>query len=211
MLNRLFFTSLTVVIALAGCGRSGTDTEERLALLARDILHRQEVVTPEELSDWIIQERQDFVLLDVRSQKAFQAGHIQGARSVPLTYLLERGSIEKLPQNRLLVLYSDVTRKAAEATAALRITGRHVSFLEGGYESWRDRILQPQQVPGEGDDEVRKKIAVACYFAGNYKKDAGKGFVPPIKPMSPAALSSSAVEKAQRKRRKKRKAIQEGC
>lgn len=212
MLLRSLLISVLLVTTLVGCGQTGTEAEnaaQRLAVLGRDLIHRQEVVTPEELADWIIKQKQDFILLDVRSQKAFQAGHIQGARNVPLTYLFEAGSIESLPEDRMIVLYSEATRKATAATTVLRLAGRHAYLLEQGYEGWQDRVLHPRQIPGEGDKALQKRIAVSCYFGGNYKTDTAIGYTPPVQPAPSAAGSTTESPKEVRRKRRKLKA--EGC
>ncbi|MEN8129246.1 MAG: rhodanese-like domain-containing protein [Pseudomonadota bacterium] len=212
MLLWLLLISMSSVAVLTGCGQMGAgaeDAAQRLVLLGRDIIHAQEVVTPEELSDWIIKERQDLVILDVRSKKAFKSGHIQGARNVPLTYLFEADSIDKLPEDRMIILYSDATRMAAEATAVVRMAGKHAYFLKQGYQGWQDQILQQRQIFGEGDKELQKRIAVSCYFSGNYKTDSGAGFTPQLQALQPAISPTS--EEPKKIRRKRRKPKAEGC
>jgi rhodanese-related sulfurtransferase len=99
-------------------------------------LHRQNQIGVDTLADWILQGRRDFVLLDVRSQRAFAAGHIQSAQSMPLTYLVERQTMTRLPRDRMLVLYSNGNREAAQAVVMLRLAGLDAYALLEGYELW---------------------------------------------------------------------------
>jgi len=197
---------------LAGCGNRGAGQGEAADFqgLARAIIHRQDQISVDTLADWIVQGRRDFVLLDVRPQDAFAAGHIQSARSMPLTYLVERQTMSRLPRDRMLVLYSNGNREAAQAVIMLRLAGLDAYALLGGYEFWSRHVLHPELPADAGDAEIlryRKQQAVACYFAGNYKGGAGQpqtteaaGFTPPLHTKPPSREKKKGVPK-----------IKEGC
>jgi hypothetical protein len=181
-----------VPLALAACGeRAQRDPgAATFADLASAIIHRQDQVGADTLADWIIQGKHDFMLVDVRPQEAFAAGHIQSAQSMPLSYLVERRTISGLPRDRRLILYSNGNREAAQAVVMLRLAGLNAYALLGGYEFWTQHVLHPELPADAGDDEIlhfRKQQAVACYFAGNYKGGTGQpqapaaaGFTPPV-------------------------------
>jgi rhodanese-related sulfurtransferase len=189
MLGRILL-AVCIPFALAACGNQGAGLAAGFQQVVRAIIHRQDQIGADALADWIIQRRQDFVLLDVRPQEAFSAGHIQSAQSMPLSYLVERQTLGHLPRNRKLILYSNGNRKAAQAVVMLRLAGFDAYALLGGYEFWSQHLLHPEQPADAGDDEIlrfRKQQAVACYFAGNYKGGAGQpesaaaaGFTPPV-------------------------------
>jgi rhodanese-related sulfurtransferase len=79
----------------------------------------------------------DVVLLDVRPPEEFEAGHIKGARSIPLDELEER--LAELPAEREVVAYcrGPFCAYAHEAVRHLRAEGRRARRLEGGWPEWR--------------------------------------------------------------------------
>jgi rhodanese-related sulfurtransferase len=81
--------------------------------------------------------RGEVVLVDVRPPEEFEAGHIQGARSIPLEQLERR--LEELPADRELVAYcrGPVCAFAHEAVRTLRAAGRSARRLEDGWPEWR--------------------------------------------------------------------------
>lgn len=81
--------------------------------------------------------RGDVVLVDVRSAEEFAAGHIEGARSIPLEELERR--LAELPDQREIVAYcrGPFCAYAHEAVRRLRAAGRNARRLEDGWPEWR--------------------------------------------------------------------------
>jgi rhodanese-related sulfurtransferase len=81
--------------------------------------------------------RGDVVLVDVRPAKEFEAGHIDGARSIPIDELERR--LEELPSDREIVAYcrGPFCAYAHEAVRTLRGEGRSARRLEEGWPEWR--------------------------------------------------------------------------
>jgi rhodanese-related sulfurtransferase len=79
----------------------------------------------------------DVVLIDVRPQDEFQAGHITGAKSIPIAELEHR--LADLPTDRELVAYcrGPFCAYAHEAVRRLRASGRQARRLEEGWPEWR--------------------------------------------------------------------------
>ncbi len=171
-----FLAISLVSMTLAACGGGERDVSESFQQVARTIVHGGDQVSVEALADWLIKDRQDFVLIDVRPLQAYEAGHIESAMSMPLTYLLEPDGLSQLPSDRLIVLYSNGIRKAAQAAVMLRLAGIEAATLLGGYNAWEQRVLYPELTASSDDEllEARKRQAIACYFAGNYKGGAAQ-------------------------------------
>jgi rhodanese-related sulfurtransferase len=76
------------------------------------------------------------VVLDVRPEVEYEAGHIHGARSIPITELRTR--LKDLPKNREIVAYcrGPYCVFADEAVAVLRNNGYKAFRLEGGFPDW---------------------------------------------------------------------------
>jgi rhodanese-related sulfurtransferase/predicted transcriptional regulator len=81
--------------------------------------------------------RGDVVLIDVRPGEEFEAGHIDGARSIPLDELHER--LAELPAEREIVAYcrGPFCAYAHEAVRRLRAAGRTARRLDEGWAEWR--------------------------------------------------------------------------
>ncbi|GAC1476441.1 MAG: metalloregulator ArsR/SmtB family transcription factor [Vulcanimicrobiaceae bacterium] len=71
------------------------------------------------------------LVLDVRPEAEFRAGHIPGATSIPIAALVKRGATAALPREREIVVYcrGDACVWADEAVALLRKRGFNASRL----------------------------------------------------------------------------------
>jgi rhodanese-related sulfurtransferase len=109
-----------------------------VAVLADEYLgerNQVEQLTAPELVDRL--ERGSVVLLDVRPEPEFRAGHIAGARSAPLGTLEEVAS--SLPKRREVVAYcrGPYCVYADDAVRLLRARGLRARRLDVGYPEWR--------------------------------------------------------------------------
>jgi rhodanese-related sulfurtransferase len=75
------------------------------------------------------------VLLDVREQPEWAAGHIAGARHVPISELPAR--LADVPADERLVVVCKVGARSAHATAWLLHQGRDAVNLGGGVLAWQ--------------------------------------------------------------------------
>lgn len=94
-----------------------------------------ELMSPRELRKRL--RRGDVVLLDVRPAAEFEAGHIEGARSIPVEELEAR--IGELPAETEIVTYcrGRFCVYADEAVRRLTAAGRTARRLEGGWPEWK--------------------------------------------------------------------------
>ncbi|MFB9928253.1 ArsR/SmtB family transcription factor [Amycolatopsis halotolerans] len=79
----------------------------------------------------------DALVLDVRPENEFEAGHIAGAVSVPLDELEER--LSELPADQEVVAYcrGEFCVLSYEAVRLLRARGRKARRMSGGMLEWR--------------------------------------------------------------------------
>jgi rhodanese-related sulfurtransferase/DNA-binding transcriptional ArsR family regulator len=86
------------------------------------------------------------VVVDVRPAEEYAAGHISGARSIPLTELQAR--IREVPKKRLVVAYcrGPYCVFADQAVDLLRGAGYRAFRLDGGFPDW-----QTKGMPVEGN------------------------------------------------------------
>lgn len=80
------------------------------------------------------------VVVDVREPAEFAAGHLPGARNLPLVDVDKRAS--DLPANRPLIVVCASGMRAGRAAAAFRAAGRDKVFcLDGGIDAWKQAGL----------------------------------------------------------------------
>jgi len=81
--------------------------------------------------------RGDVVLIDVRPSEEFEAGHIDGARSIPIDELEQR--LAELPADREVVAYcrGPFCAYAHDAVRRLQAAGRPARRLQDGWPEWR--------------------------------------------------------------------------
>ena len=76
----------------------------------------------------------DAFLLDVREDDEWRAGHVDGARHVPLMELQAR--VGELPQGAPITVVCRVGGRSAQATAWLVQQGYDAVNLDGGLVAW---------------------------------------------------------------------------
>jgi rhodanese-related sulfurtransferase len=92
--------------------------------------------------------RGDVVVLDVRPEPEFRAGHIAGARSVPLSEL--ESAVARLPRRKEIVAYcrGPYCVYADDAVRLLRERGLKARRLDVGYPEWKRARLPVEATNG---------------------------------------------------------------
>ena len=87
----------------------------------------------------IVNQRKDFVLLDVRGEQLYADGHIQGAISLPHARI-NADSLQAYPMDTLFVVYCAGPHCNATEKAAIRLArhGRPVKKMIVGITGWLD-------------------------------------------------------------------------
>jgi rhodanese-related sulfurtransferase len=87
--------------------------------------------------------REDALIVDVRDSGEYDAGHILGAKSVPLARLDEgAGSELAKRKDKPIIVYCDGGQRSQKAAAALRKQGyEKVVNLTGGLGTWQQAGL----------------------------------------------------------------------
>lgn len=129
------FGRLLIVLIALGCTNAWGDIKSKQEI-ADEATSKAPHISSRQLAGYLADEK-DFVLLDVRTEAEYAAGHIKGAHWLP------RGKLEyhiqeavKNPGSRI-VLYCRTGGRSALATLTLLDMGyRDVVDLEGGFEEW---------------------------------------------------------------------------
>jgi rhodanese-related sulfurtransferase len=81
-------------------------------------------------------DRQDLVLIDVRSRLEYLSGHIDGAKNIPLRQLSQNR--DRIPTDKPVILYCSVGYRTAMGVMALRLLGyENVRGFPPSMEGWK--------------------------------------------------------------------------
>ncbi|MGA0056958.1 MAG: rhodanese-like domain-containing protein [Burkholderiaceae bacterium] len=76
------------------------------------------------------------MVIDARDAGQFAKGHIPGAVNIEWRKVLEQR--EKLPRDKMVLIYCNTGSLSAQAGFALRVAGHeNVRILQGGFEEWK--------------------------------------------------------------------------
>lgn len=127
-----FFALLVLAAVLVvGCSAPAAPAAPAAAAQADLALPVQiDVATARELSN-----RDDVLILDVRENDEYAAGHIPGATLVPLGQLASRMS--ELPKDKTIVAVCRSGNRSGQATELLRQNGFNVHNMQGGMNAWQ--------------------------------------------------------------------------
>jgi rhodanese-related sulfurtransferase len=88
-------------------------------------------ISPKELD-----QKKGIVLLDVRTDKEYEQGHIPGAVHVPFSEIGDR--VKKLKKDKELVVFCQNGSRSIWAIKRLMGMGyKNISNLKGGYNAWK--------------------------------------------------------------------------
>ncbi len=89
----------------------------------------------------------ELVVLDVREDDEWQAGHIEGALHIPLGALPQR--LADVPDEQQVLVVCRVGARSAHATQFLTVHGRRAANLRGGMLAW-ESAHRPMVADGAG-------------------------------------------------------------
>jgi rhodanese-related sulfurtransferase len=95
-----------------------------------------EAIEPSALREQLRKDRR-LQLIDVRSTIEFDAGHIKGARSVPIQKLKGKLPDLNLDPKRPVIAICQTAHRSVPAVRLLRQQGYDVQQLGGGMNAWR--------------------------------------------------------------------------
>jgi rhodanese-related sulfurtransferase len=85
------------------------------------------------------------VIVDVRTRREYEAGHVPGAIHVPFYTLLVRQDDVPGPRERPVVVYCEHGPRVGVARLALRMTGfTDVRYLDGHMAGWKKSGLREE-------------------------------------------------------------------
>jgi len=77
-----------------------------------------------------------FVFIDVRTVEEFQAGHIEGAKLIPVQVLADH--LADIPKDKQVYVYCHSGKRSAKAATLLAGKGfKNIENIVGGIEAWK--------------------------------------------------------------------------
>jgi len=133
---------------LAGIGRIAQRQVEEVERIVRENFDQRDGLTPvkrDELTHLL--KKGEAMVIDVRPESEFRAGHIAGAVNIPIEALPK--SLKTLPQDREIIAYcrGPYCLFAVEAIEQLRKKGLRARRLEDGFPEWK-----AEHLPVESDE-----------------------------------------------------------
>ena len=187
--------TLIGISMLTACGSDEAQTDvnwSELERISQAASRAEDRVAVQQLAEWIVESKQDYKLIDIRDDKSYQDGHIDGAENIPMAVLVKPDSLKQLSGKKVIV-YSNGSENAAKAAVMLRLMGLDSYLLSGGYNAWHQQILNPDIPAQVADDEapqVALQRAIACHFSGASAQmpveavkpveNAAPAFTPPV-------------------------------
>ena len=202
----LIAITLGVISLFAGDPYGGTTIKVNEKDIALSTVGNADKVSVTELADWIIKDKSDFELVDLRSEEKFNEYSIPNAQCIPLAQL----PASELLRNQKIIFYSDDDIASSQAWFILRSKNyKGVYILDGGLDSWKEKILFPKApINGSKDELARfeKMKEVAKYFGGQAQTDSS---IAEIKTQIKLPTSTTNTTKTITPTGKKKK--REGC
>jgi len=100
------------------------------------ISKKKEVISTHKVNE-IIEAKKDYIILDVRTQEEYDAGHIINAILIPVDDLEVR--ISEIPKGKSIIVYCRSGRRSAKAADILQSNNFYPVYdMMGGIEKWKD-------------------------------------------------------------------------
>lgn len=94
------------------------------------------VLTAKEVKELIEKNDDDIFILDVRTRKEYDAGHIRGANLVPIQELED--NIHKIPKDKIVIVHCAKGGRSTKAVNMLRDKGlKELYNFKGGFVQWQ--------------------------------------------------------------------------
>jgi len=87
------------------------------------------------IDDWE-HKKAEYQIVDVRSKRDYETGHVPYSIHIPWAKTAERGNLKKLDPNRTVIVYSENGQTGQLATTVLSLLGYHAVDMKFGMMDW---------------------------------------------------------------------------
>lgn len=127
-MKRIFFLILAMLLVLTGCG--GTTVE-----------NTYQQIKQEEAKNMM--DMQEVIILDVREQDEFDAGHIPGAVLLPVGTITKDTAAAVIPElDSVVLVYCRSGNRSKTASEAIAALGYTKVYEFGGINTWPYEVVQ---------------------------------------------------------------------
>ncbi len=152
-------------------------------------------VTAGELAQWIVENRQDYQLIDLRDPWQFDDYHIPTAINIPFAQFFAAENLKRLDKNKKIVVYGLGAGQAAQVQLLLAMKGYRAYALTDGIIAWWDEVLTPTSIrsatPSSSGYQQARQLRE--YFMGGGRAPGGAPAA--VTPPAPAAPPAATPEK----------------
>ena len=121
-MNRRMLLILVIALVLTGCG-------------GKEMKNTYQQISQEEAKNMM--DTQEVIILDVREQDEFDAGHIPGALLLPVGIISEETAAAVIPErNSVVLVYCRSGNRSKTASGALAELGYTNIYEFGGIHTW---------------------------------------------------------------------------
>lgn len=134
---------------------SAKDPVNMAGFMAQNILNGMtSAITP---SQFKAMDKDDYILLDVRTEEEFENGHVDGAVNIPVDSLRDR--LHELDKGKAIIEYCQVGLRGYIASRILKQNGFEVVNITGGYKSFSIEKFEPGKsaAVNESDNTVNDR------------------------------------------------------
>lgn len=157
----------------------GNVSSTKISVNAKDIalstLKDNDKISILQLADWLIKDKGDFTLVDLRSEKEFNEYSIPNAVNIKMDELLN----SELRRNEKILLYGSDDIASAQAWFILKSAGYKGSYiLKGGMDGWKNQVLNPVYILGSSSEDSLKFETIkqiSMHFGGSPKIVSSSG------------------------------------
>jgi len=148
-----------------------------------------------ELTQWIIENRQDYQLIDLRDPWQFDDYHIPTANNIPSAQFFSAENLKRLDKNKKIVVYGLGAGQAAQTQLLLTMKGYRAYSLTDGIIGWWDEVMTPTSIrsatPSSSGYQQARQLRE--YFMGSGRAGGAPAAVTPAAPAAPPAAPSAAA------------------
>ncbi len=146
MKSIVVLVALLMSVAVAGCGQKevhiigGADGPTSI-FLASDSSADSYIQIDQEMAKTMMELEDGHVVVDVRRQDEFDAGHIPGAICIPNESITDTQPAELPDLNQVILVYCRTGRRSKEASQKLFDMGYKNVFEFGGIVDWTGEVV----------------------------------------------------------------------
>jgi rhodanese-related sulfurtransferase len=136
--RHLFSAFVLGILTLTACSQATTDQPSRAG--TEQATEQTSVnLTPQAFKQAV--DKQEALLVDVRTPAEYASGHLAGSINVDWTSSGYEAEFAKLPKDKPLLLYCRSGGRSGQALEYLQAKGYQVQHMEGGIGAWMNAGL----------------------------------------------------------------------